>query len=197
MKEIIRTEGLSKTYGTGEAAVTALRPCDLSFGQGERVAVVGASGSGKSTLLHLLGGLDRPTKGKVLFEGKDIHGGSDDALSVFRRRNIGFVFQNYNLVPELTAEQNIHLPLMLDGKKAEDGYLRDVLERLELTDRLAHYPGELSGGQQQRVAIARAISHKPATSRRCCCAMNPRGIWTAKTGPKWWSCSAICQKNSA
>ncbi len=161
MAGLIRAQGLCKTYGTGESAVHALLPCDLKIREGETVAVVGASGSGKSTLLHLLGGLDAPTGGKVFFREKELTALNDDALSEFRRRHVGFVFQNYNLVPELTAGENIELPLLLDGKKPDRDYLDPVIDRLGLRDRLAHYPGELSGGQQQRVAIARALSARP------------------------------------
>ena len=161
MVGLIRTQQLCKTYGTGENAVHALLPCDLKIMEGETVAVVGASGSGKSTLLHLLGGLDTPTSGQILFRGKELSALDDSALSEFRRRHVGFVFQNYNLVPELTAGENIELPLLLDGKRPDRDYLDSVIDRLGLRGRLAHYPGELSGGQQQRVAIARALSARP------------------------------------
>lgn len=162
-KEImIQTTSLFKTYGSGEAAVQALRPCDIAIYRGEKIAVVGASGSGKSTLLHLLGGLDRPSGGSILFCGEDLYNKKDAALAKFRRQNVGFVFQNYNLVPELTAEENIRLPLLLDGKKAEQGYFTQVVQTLGLSDRLKHFPGELSGGQQQRAAIARAVISKPS-----------------------------------
>lgn len=162
-KEImIQTTSLFKTYGSGEAAVQALRPCDIAIYRGEKIAVVGASGSGKSTLLHLLGGLDRPSGGSILFCGEDLYNKKDAALAKFRRQNVGFVFQNYNLVPELTAEENIRLPLLLDGKKAEQGYFTQVVQTLGLADRLRHFPGELSGGQQQRAAIARAVISKPS-----------------------------------
>lgn len=158
---MIETHQLCKTYGDGENAVHALRPCDLKIAAGEAVAIVGASGSGKSTLLHLLGGLDSPTAGKIFFRERELTALDDGALSEFRRRHVGFVFQSYNLVPELTAGENIELPLLLDGKKPDRDYLDPVIDRLGLRDRLAHYPGELSGGQQQRVAIARALSAKP------------------------------------
>lgn len=162
-KEImIQTTSLFKTYGSGEAAVQALRPCDIAIYRGEKIAVVGASGSGKSTLLHLLGGLDRPSGGSILFCGEDLYNKKDAALAKFRRQNVGFVFQSYNLVPELTAEENIRLPLLLDGKKAEQGYFTQVVQTLGLSDRLKHFPGELSGGQQQRAAIARAVISKPS-----------------------------------
>lgn len=161
MSILIRTQRLCKIYGSGEGEVHALRPCDLDIAEGERIAVIGASGSGKSTLLHLLGGLDTPTAGHVLFQGTDLSALDDDALSEFRRRHVGFVFQSYNLVPELTAGENIELPLLLDGKRPDRDYLDPIIDRLGLRERLAHYPGELSGGQQQRVAIARALSARP------------------------------------
>lgn len=159
---IIKTTELYKTYGSGEAAVQALKPCNIAIYAGEKVAVVGASGSGKSTLLHLLGGLDHPTGGVILFCGEDLYGKKDAALAKFRRQNVGFVFQSYNLVPELTAEENIRLPLLLDGKKPDQPYFTQVVQTLGLTDRLKHFPGELSGGQQQRAAIARAVVGKPS-----------------------------------
>ncbi len=159
---IIKTTELYKTYGSGEAAVRALKPCNIVIGAGEKIAVVGASGSGKSTLLHLLGGLDRPTGGVILFHGEDLYGKKDAALAKFRRQNVGFVFQSYNLVPELSAEENIRLPLLLDGKKPDKGYFDQVIQTLGLSDRLKHFPGELSGGQQQRAAIARAVMSKPS-----------------------------------
>lgn len=162
-KEImLQTTGLFKTYGSGEAAVQALKPCDIAIYKGEKIAVMGASGSGKSTLLHLLGGLDRPSGGSIRFCGEDLYNKKDAALAKFRRQNVGFVFQSYNLVPELTAEENIRLPLLLDGKKAEQGYFTQVVQTLGLADRLRHFPGELSGGQQQRTALARAVISKPS-----------------------------------
>lgn len=159
---VIRAIELCKTYGSGETAVQALKPCNITIYNGEKVAVVGASGSGKSTLLHLLGGLDTPTAGSILFCGENLYGRKDSELAKFRRRNVGFIFQSYNLVPELTAEENIRLPLLLDKKKADKDYFNKVVQTLGLTDRLKHFPGELSGGQQQRVAIARAVMGKPA-----------------------------------
>lgn len=161
MEEVIRTQNLEKTFGQGDSAVTALRDCSVSIQKGEHIAIVGSSGSGKSTMLHLLGGLEEPTKGKVWYGDTDLYGLDDRARSVFRRQNIGFVFQSYNLIPELTAEENIALPALLDGKKADKAYIQNIAERLDLTDRLHHLPGELSGGQQQRVAIARALSTRP------------------------------------
>jgi len=153
--------GISKTYGTKETQVQALKPCDFTIDSGEQIAVTGTSGSGKSTLLHLLGGLDRPSTGKVLYDGEEISSYDENKLSEFRLRNIGFVFQSYNLLPELSAYENIILPALLDGKKADKAYIQDIVEKLELTNRLNHLPGQLSGGQQQRVAIARALTNRP------------------------------------
>ncbi|HHZ06539.1 MAG TPA: ABC transporter ATP-binding protein [Clostridiales bacterium] len=162
MDKIIETKDLCKIYGTGEAAVKALVNCNIQINRGEIVSIVGASGSGKSTLLHLLGALDTPTSGDVLVNGENINKKNDKELSEFRRRNIGFVFQNYNLVPELTAEENIVLPLLMDGKKPDKEYMNKIVTMLDISSRLSHLPGELSGGQQQRVAIARAVINKPA-----------------------------------
>ena len=159
---LLQTKGLSKAYGKGEGQVVALKGCSLCFGEGSFTAVVGRSGSGKSTLLHLLGGLDTPTAGSVELEGRDIYRLSDSERTIFRRRRIGFVFQFYNLMPELTAYQNILLPIQLDNRKADKAYLDEVISLLGLGDRLSHYAGELSGGQQQRVAIARSLITKPA-----------------------------------
>ena len=162
MQNILETKDLRKYYGTGANQVRALDGVSLSVKQGEFVAVVGTSGSGKSTLLHMLGGLDRPTAGKVFVEGKDIFSLKDDALCIFRRRKIGFVFQSYNLVPVLNAEENITLPIELDGNRIDRNFIREIVEILELEQKLNSLPGELSGGQQQRVAIARALATKPA-----------------------------------
>ena len=162
MQNILETKGLRKYYGTGANQVRALDGVSLSVKQGEFVAVVGTSGSGKSTLLHMLGGLDRPTAGKVFVEGKDIFSLKDDALCIFRRRKIGFVFQSYNLVPVLNAEENITLPIELDGNRIDRNFIREIVEILGLEQKLNSLPGELSGGQQQRVAIARALATKPA-----------------------------------
>ncbi len=153
--------GISKTYGTKETQVQALRPCDFTINSGEKIAITGTSGSGKSTLLRLLGGLDRPTTGKILFDGEEISSYDENKLSEFRLRNIGFVFQSYNLIPELTAHENIILPALLDGNKGDKAYIQAIIEKLELTDRLNHLPGQLSGGQQQRVAIARSLTNRP------------------------------------
>ncbi len=162
MNPIVKTRNLEKTYGAGENAVKALLPCNLEFERGSFTAIVGRSGSGKSTLLHLLGGLDRPTGGDTLIEGHSLHTMGDREQTVFRRRRIGFVFQSYNLMPELTARQNILLPLKLDRRAIDKDYFYRVTALLGLEDRLGHLSGELSGGQQQRVAIARALITKPA-----------------------------------
>ena len=162
MGTILKTESLKKYYGTGENQVRALDGIDLSIENGEFIAVVGTSGSGKSTLLHMLGGLDRPTSGKVYVDGKDIFSLKDDALCVFRRRKIGFVFQSYNLVPVLNVEENICLPIELDGGKVDQNYIREIEGVLGIQKKRQSLPGQLSGGQQQRVAIARALAAKPA-----------------------------------
>ncbi len=159
---LVQAKGLSKTYGKGENEVQALKECYLYFTEGSFTAIVGRSGSGKSTLLHLLGGLDTPTTGNVEIEGRDIYQLSDSERTIFRRRRVGFVFQFYNLMPELTAFQNILLPMQLDNRKVDKPYLDEVISLLGLGDRLSHYAGELSGGQQQRVAIARALITQPA-----------------------------------
>ena len=160
--QLLEVKNLSKTYGQGEAAVHALRGATFTVPKGEFVAVVGESGSGKSTLLNLVGGLDTPTEGKVLIDGKDIFAMKDRSLTVFRRRNIGFVFQSFNLIPELTVEQNILFPVLLDYQTPDRGYLEELLEVLGLTRRRHHLPGQLSGGQQQRAAIGRALITRPA-----------------------------------
>lgn len=158
---ILQTENLTKIYGDGENAVHALRGINLTVEKGEFTAIVGTSGSGKSTLLHMLGGLDRPTTGKVMVDGKDIFSLSEEQLTIFRRRKIGFVFQSYNLVPVLNLYENIVLPLELDGKKIDREYIDQIAETLGLKDRLEALPNQLSGGQQQRVAIARALALDP------------------------------------
>ncbi|GHT97156.1 macrolide ABC transporter ATP-binding protein [Spirochaetia bacterium] len=160
--EILKTENLIKHYGTGGNIVRALDGVNISVGSGEFVAVVGTSGSGKSTLLHMLGGLDRPTSGKVYVADNDIFSMNDDALTIFRRRKIGFVFQSYNLVPILNVYENIVLPVGLDGGAADAEYIASIVEALGLADKKNSLPNNLSGGQQQRVAIARALSAKPA-----------------------------------
>ena len=159
---ILETRDLRKIYGKGESEVRALDGVDLSVSEGEFVAVVGTSGSGKSTLLHMLGGLDRPTSGTVFVDGKDIFALKDEELTIFRRRKIGFVFQNYNLVPVLNVRENIVLPIQLDGNQPDENYAGQIIETLGLESKLENLPNNLSGGQQQRVAIARALATKPA-----------------------------------
>lgn len=159
---ILETRDLRKIYGSGDTEVRALDGVNLSVEQGEFVAVVGTSGSGKSTMLHMLGGLDRPTGGTVSVDGKDIFSLKNEALTIFRRRKIGFVFQNYNLVPVLNVYENIVLPIQLDGGRLDKGYVDEIIKTLGLENKLLNLPGNLSGGQQQRVAIARALAAKPA-----------------------------------
>ena len=159
---ILQTRDLKKYYGSGDTLVRALDGVDLSVEDGEFVAIVGTSGSGKSTLLHMLGGLDRPTSGSVTVDGLDIFALGDEALTIFRRRKIGFVFQSYNLVPVLSVYENIVLPIQLDGGSVDADYIGEVVSALGLEQRLASLPNQLSGGQQQRVAIARALATKPA-----------------------------------
>ena len=159
---ILETRDLKKYYGTGDTQVKALDGVELNIQQGEFVAIVGTSGSGKSTLLHMLGGLDRPTSGTVTVDGKDIFALKNEALTIFRRRKIGFVFQSYNLVPVLSVWENIVLPVELDGRKVDEAYVEEVISTLGLEKKLRNLPGQLSGGQQQRVAIARALATKPA-----------------------------------
>lgn len=160
--EVLKTEGLRKYYGSGENLVKALDGVDMSVKRGEFLAVVGTSGSGKSTLLHMLGGLDRPSGGKVYVDDKDISTLKDDALCIFRRRKIGFIFQSYNLVPVLNIYENIVLPVELDGNEVDKSYIDQIVEVLGLGSKLNSLPSQLSGGQQQRVAIARALAAKPA-----------------------------------
>ena len=159
---ILETKDLRKVYGTGDTAVRALDGVDLTIEHGEFVAIVGTSGSGKSTLLHMLGGLDRPTSGSVTVDGKDIFSFKDEALTIFRRRKIGFVFQSYNLVPVLNVLENIVLPIQLDGRRVDKAFVRQIVRTLGLEERLEALPSQLSGGQQQRVAIARALAAAPA-----------------------------------
>lgn len=160
--EYLINKRFEKVYGSGENEVHALDGVNLSVGKGEFVAVVGTSGSGKSTLLHMLGGLDRPTSGSVSVDGKEIFTLKDEALTIFRRRKIGFIFQNYNLVPVLNVYENIVLPVQLDGNEPDKDYIDSIIETLGLSSKLANLPNNLSGGQQQRVAIARALAAKPA-----------------------------------
>ena len=159
---VLKTQGLKKYYGKEPNTVKALDGVDLEIQEGEFVAVVGTSGSGKSTLLHMLGGLDTPTDGKVMVSGKDISKMTDEQLTIFRRRNVGFVFQNYNLVPILNVYENIVLPIELDGNTVDESFVRNIIVTLGLSERQNNLPNNLSGGQQQRVAIARALATKPS-----------------------------------
>ena len=159
---ILKTVELKKYYGSSENEVHALDGVNFSVEEGEFVSIVGTSGSGKSTLLHMLGGLDRPTSGKVFVDGKDIFSLKDEELTIFRRRKIGFVFQSYNLVPVLNVYENIVLPIELDGNKVDKGYVKELINTLGIKEKLDNLPNQLSGGQQQRVAIARALAAKPA-----------------------------------
>ena len=159
---ILQVKDLTKTYGKGDTIVTALGGVSFSVSKGEFVAVVGASGSGKSTLMHLIGGVDRPTSGSVFVDGNEIFKQNESELAIFRRRNIGLIYQFYNLLPTLSAEENIMLPRLLDNRRPDDEKLRTILETIGLTDRAKHLPSELSGGQQQRVSIGRALINDPA-----------------------------------
>lgn len=160
--KILEIENLSKTYGKGETQVKALDNVSFSVEQGEFVAIVGPSGSGKSTLLHILGGVDTATSGKVIINGTDILSLDETALAIFRRRQIGLVYQFYNLIPILTVEENMTLPLLLDGRKPSDEHLQSLIKKLGLENRMKHLPSQLSGGQQQRVSIGRALINNPA-----------------------------------
>lgn len=160
--DLLEVQSISKTYGSGETAVHALKEVSFSVPKGEFVSIVGESGSGKSTLLNMLGALDSPTSGRVWIDGKDIFSMKEGALTVFRRRNIGFIFQAFNLIPELTVEQNIIFPVLLDYQKPNKKYLEELLTVLNLKERRNHLPGQLSGGQQQRVAIGRALITRPS-----------------------------------
>lgn len=160
--EILRVENLSKVYGKGQTQVTALDNVSFNVQKGEFVAVVGASGSGKSTLLHLIGGVDRPTSGKVFIDGKDIYNFNDDGLAIFRRRQVGLIYQFYNLIPILNVEENITLPLSLDNREVNKNKLDELIKTLGLENRRNHLPNELSGGQQQRTSIGRAMITNPA-----------------------------------
>lgn len=175
---VLKTENLKKHYGSGDSLVKALDGVDFSVEQGEFVAVVGTSGSGKSTLLNMMGGLDNPTSGSVKIDGREIAGMSPDELTIFRRRQIGFIFQNYNLVPMLNVYENIVLPIELDGCKPDKNFIDGVVKLLHLEDKLDRFPNNLSGGQQQRAAIARAIAFKPAIIL----ADEPTGNLDSKTG---------------
>ena len=160
--EILKVEHLSKIYGQGENEVRALDDVSFSVEKGQFVAIIGPSGSGKSTLLHILGGVDRPTSGKVYLEGQDVFAQNEEQLAIFRRRQVGLIYQFYNLIPVLDVTENITLPVLLDGRKVNAERLRSLLETLSLTDRVGHLPSQLSGGQQQRVSIGRALMNAPA-----------------------------------
>lgn len=160
--EILKVENLIKTYGKGENKIEALKSINLTVNKGEFVAIVGASGSGKSTLLHLLGGLDRPTSGKVIIDGESIYDYKEEKLAIFRRRKVGFIFQFFNLIPILDVEENMALPALLDNDKVDKEYLEEIIKLLGLDERKTHLPSELSGGQQQRVSIGRALLNKPS-----------------------------------
>lgn len=160
--EILKVENLCKNYGKGNTLVKALDNVSFSVEKGEFIAIVGSSGSGKSTLLHILGGVDRPTSGKVFVEGKDVYKLNETNLAIFRRRQVGLIYQFYNLIPILNVKENITLPILLDGKKPNQEYLEELIETLGLSNRVNHLPNELSGGQQQRVSIGRALMNRPS-----------------------------------
>lgn len=187
---IIEVKNLKRTYGKGDTAVHALKGASLTFNEGEFTAITGRSGSGKSTLLHLIGGLDKPSGGEVFLEGKNLYDIKDKALTIMRRRRIGFIFQSFNLVSEITAFENIMLPLDLDSRKADMTYVNEVIDLLGLRDRLTHFPSQLSGGQQQRVAIARALITKPAVIL----ADEPTGNLDAKSGEEVLRLLRLSQK---
>lgn len=190
---ILQTKGLTKVYGAGENQVHALAGVDISIEKGEFIAIVGTSGSGKSTLLHMLGGLDRPTAGKVFVDGKDIFSLKDEALTIFRRRKIGFVFQSFNLVPVLNVYENIVLPIQLDGGEIDEVYIDKIVKILGIEHRLDSLPNQLSGGQQQRVAIARSLASGPAIIL----ADEPTGNLDSKTSQDVLSLLKVtCQKFS-
>ena len=160
--EILKVENLCKNYGKGETLVKALDNVSFSVEKGEFIAIVGSSGSGKSTLLHILGGVDRPTSGKVYVDGVDVYELNETNLAIFRRRQVGLIYQFYNLIPILNIKENITLPILLDNKKPDEKYLNELIETLGLSNRVSHLPNELSGGQQQRVSIGRALMNRPA-----------------------------------
>lgn len=160
--EILRVENLTKTYGKGETKVTALDGVSFSVEKGEFVAIIGSSGSGKSTMLHMLGGVDRPTSGKVFIDGTDIYSLDNNKLAIFRRRQVGLIYQFFNLIPILNVEENISLPVLLDGKEVEKSRLKEIINILGLEKRVKHLPNQLSGGQQQRVSIGRSLINNPA-----------------------------------
>ena len=160
--EILKVENLCKEYGSGDNKVQAIKNMSFTVEKGEFVCIVGASGSGKSTLLHLIGGMDKPTNGRVIVDGENIYSLDDNKLSAFRRRKVGFIFQSYNLIPVLTAEENINMTVLLDNKKPDKKYIDGLIDTLNLSNRKNHLPNELSGGQQQRVSIARALANNPS-----------------------------------
>ena len=176
--EIVKLEHVTKIYGEGDTRVWGLDDVSLTIDKGEIVSIVGASGSGKSTLLHVMGGVDTPNSGNVVVDGRDITTLSDEEMSVFRRRKIGFVFQSYHLIPVLTVEENINMPILLDHRKPDREYIDHVIEMLGIKDRKKHLPSQLSGGQQQRVAIARALANRPALIL----ADEPTGALDSKNG---------------
>lgn len=160
--ELLQVDNLCKTYGKGENIVKALDNVSFSVPSGQMTAIIGASGSGKSTLLHILGGVDRPTSGKVFLDGQDVYKQNNEKLAVFRRRQVGLIYQFYNLIPVLTAEENITLPVLMDGRKPDPKQVDEIIELMGLTERRNHLPSQLSGGQQQRVSIARALFYSPS-----------------------------------
>ncbi|MCI8509253.1 MAG: ABC transporter ATP-binding protein [Lachnospiraceae bacterium] len=176
--DIVKMENVTKVYGENETRVWGLHNVDLTVKQGETLAIVGASGSGKSTLLHIMGGVDTPTSGKVVVDDKDITKLTDEQMSVFRRRKIGFVFQAYHLIPVLSVEENITMPILLDHRKPDKEYIEHIMEMLGLQDRRKHLPNQLSGGQQQRAAIARALANRPSLIL----ADEPTGALDSKNG---------------
>ena len=176
--EIVKLEHVTKIYGEGDTRVWGLDDVSLTIDKGEIVSIVGASGSGKSTLLHVMGGVDTPNSGNVIVDGRDITTLSDEEMSVFRRRKIGFVFQSYHLIPVLTVEENINMPILLDHRKPDREYIDHVIEMLGIKDRKKHLPSQLSGGQQQRVAIARALANRPSLIL----ADEPTGALDSKNG---------------
>ena len=176
--EIVKLEHVTKIYGEGDTRVWGLDDVSLTIDKGEIVSIVGASGSGKSTLLHVMGGVDTPNSGNVIVDGRDITTLSDEEMSVFRRRKIGFVFQSYHLIPVLTVEENINMPILLDHRKPDREYIDHVIEMVGIKDRKKHLPSQLSGGQQQRVAIARALANRPALIL----ADEPTGALDSKNG---------------
>ena len=180
----IEAKELSKIYGSGESRVVALDKVNLEIASSDFISIMGPSGSGKSTLLHLLSGLDKPTSGSLTYDGKDIYRFNDKELSSFRRRRIGFIFQQFNLLPVLTAKENIIMPLLLDKKQPDEVYLNQLTDLLGIRERLTHLPHELSGGQQQRVAIARALIAKPDIIFLT----NRLEIWTARAAARLWKC---------